>query len=204
MRRSLRPGDAGTRQVLDTVLRRSPAQPAFRWRASRRLAVLAYHGIDDAAGFERHLDHLRRAASPVSLEDVLDAVARRRGLPRRAVLITFDDGDRSVLDVAMPMLADRGMPAVAFVVAGLLDTTSPVWTREAAELVAAGGGRAPRTVALVRELKGLPDDERVARMDALRRASGRAVPSVRQLERGDLRVLASAGVAIGNHSLTQP
>jgi hypothetical protein len=84
MRRSLRPGDAGTRQVLDTVLRRSPAQPAFRWRASRRLAVLAYHGIDDAAGFERHLDHLRRAASPVSLEDVLATRSRAAGGCRAA------------------------------------------------------------------------------------------------------------------------
>lgn len=207
MRRSVpRPGDAGTRQVLDTVLRRSPAQPAFRWRASRRLAVLAYHGIDDAEGFERHLDHLRRTASPVSLEDVLDAIARRRGLPRRAVLITFDDGHRSVLDVATPMLVERGMPAAVFVVAGLLDTDAPVWTTEAAELVAVapGSARAPQTVALVRELKRLPDTERVARMDELRRASGRPAPSIRQLGRADLPVLESAGVAIGNHSLTHP
>ena len=34
--------------------------------------------------------------------------------------MTFDDGHRDVLDVAMPMLRERGIPAVAFAVAGLI------------------------------------------------------------------------------------
>lgn len=202
-----RPARETTRQTLDTVLRWSPVQPLFRWRASHRLVVLAYHGIDDPAGFERQLEHLRRTASPVSLDELCDSIAGRRGLPRRAVMITFDDGDRTVLDVAMPMLRERGLPAVAFVVAGLLDTDTPLWTTEAAELAPVDGSaadHASRATRFVRELKQLPDHERLSSIDLLRADSPRAPFTSRQLRREELPVLESAGISIGNHSLTHP
>jgi peptidoglycan/xylan/chitin deacetylase (PgdA/CDA1 family) len=36
-------------------------------------------------------------------------------LPERSVLVTFDDGDRSVLERALPIMAARGCPGVMFV-----------------------------------------------------------------------------------------
>ncbi|MFD0527450.1 hypothetical protein ACFQ1I_09740 [Kitasatospora arboriphila] len=63
---------------LDRALRRSPAQAWFRRRAARRLAVLGYHGIDDPAGFARHLDLLLETARPVSLQQVEEAVRTGR------------------------------------------------------------------------------------------------------------------------------
>lgn len=194
------------RSLADAGLSRSPAQPVFHWRASRRLAVLAYHGIDDPERFEQHLDYLRRRMHPVSLETVLGALRAGGGLPPRACLITFDDGHRSVLESALPLLRERSLPAAVFVVAGLIGTDHPFWWAEVKDLARAGGtvsglsGRTPDD--LVRALKRVPDDRRLDAIDELRGSAARTASPVAQLLRDELRVLESYGVAVGNHSMT--
>ncbi|MGH2737774.1 MAG: polysaccharide deacetylase family protein, partial [Actinomycetota bacterium] len=199
-------GRAGA--MLDVGLRHSPLQAIFQWRAERKLSVLAYHGIEQGERFEEHLAYLRGNAHPVSLEEVLDAIEGRRGLPLRAVLVTFDDGDRTVLDVALPTLRSAGTPGVAFVVAGLLDTDDPFWWEEVERLVLAGA-RLPElngqgAAHAVRTLKDIPDERRVRMIHDLR--SQRPDVRVRrpQLRASDLAALESGGIAVGNHSLTHP
>jgi peptidoglycan/xylan/chitin deacetylase (PgdA/CDA1 family) len=196
------------RAFVDGMLRRSPAQLAFRRLAARRLTVLAYHGVDDPASFRRQLDHLVAVARPVSLEEVVDALARRRPLPPRAVLVTFDDGHRSLLDAGLPLLRERGIPAVAFVVAGLLDTRTPFWWTEVEQLLARGGragtddGLTP--AALVKRLKAAPDAERLAAIAELRRTASAPAPPAPQLRREELPLLEAAGIAVENHTWSHP
>lgn len=193
---------------LDAVLYRSPAQPLFLWRASHRLTVLAYHGVDDPERFDQHLRYLTQVMHPVTIEDVCAAVERRRSLPKRAVLVTFDDGDRSLVDVALPLLRARRVPAVAFVVAGLIDTDQAPWWIDVAHWVQHGGvadglaNKAPQDV--VRTLKSLPDTHRLAALDQLRRTAKTPAPGVPQLRRDDLARLEAGGVTIGNHTFTHP
>ncbi|MEL1264744.1 poly-beta-1,6-N-acetyl-D-glucosamine N-deacetylase PgaB [Pseudoxanthomonas putridarboris] len=96
-----------------------------------RLLVLSYHDIrDDVArkgdpdayavgtqNFTAQLDWLSgQGYRPVSLSDV-EAVARgERRLPKKAVLLTFDDGLRSVYTHAFPLLRAYGYPALVAVV----------------------------------------------------------------------------------------
>jgi len=196
------------RAPLDGMLRRSPAQLAFRRLAARRLTVLAYHGVDDPDSFRRQLDHLVATACPVSLEEVAAAVARRRRLPPRAVLVTFDDGHRSLLDAGLPLLRERGIPAVAFVVAGLLDTETPFWWTEVEQLLARGGrtggdgGRPPSV--LVARLKAVPDAERLQAIAELRRTASGPAPPAPQLRRDELSLLEAAGIAVENHTWSHP
>jgi peptidoglycan/xylan/chitin deacetylase (PgdA/CDA1 family) len=199
--------NARTESWLDVALRLSPAQPFFHWTASRKLAVLAYHGVDQPERFEEHLDVLRRTAYVVSLEEALDVFEGRRSLPRRAVLITFDDGHRSVLDVGMPMLRERGLPAVVFVVAGVVDTDRPFWWAEVEDLVARGGSVRGMSQGsgrqVVSALKRASDDERRAALEELRGIVGPTTPMA-QLTGPELRTLESAGVAVGNHAWSHP
>lgn len=196
------------RAPFDAALRWSPAQLAFKRQAARRLTVLAYHGVGDADRFQRQLDHLARTMRPVSLDQVIEATTGRAELPRRAVLITFDDGERSVLETAAPLLRERGLPAVAFVVAGLLDTDEPFWWAEVEQLV--GMGASPRRHpdpdpgALVRRLKRAPDEERLAVITELRRASPGPRPRMPQLRSDELPVLEASGIAVGNHTASHP
>lgn len=114
-----------------------------RSSSSPRLSVLAYHAIDDLDGdqvldrysvpparFAAQLDHLEgRGWSFVSLDQVLAAFDGGPCLPRRAILLTFDDAYADLRDAACPVLSERGIPGLVFAVAGQIGGTN-VWDRE--------------------------------------------------------------------------
>ena len=193
---------------VDRIAVRSPAQTLFGRRARSKLAALAYHSVDDPERFALQMDVIKRAAHPVSLDDVLDAQAGRRPVPNRAVLVTFDDADATVAIHARPILAERGIPAVAFIVASVLDTDRSLWPAEARDLIR-HGGTADDVAGLdadaaVRRMKRLPDDRRLAALASLR-ASATAQPApTAQLSTHDLAGLQTAGIEIGNHTMTHP
>lgn len=170
--------------------------------------MLAYHDVADPERFAQQVEYLTSAMHPVSLDEVLAAQGGGQGLPRRAVLVTFDDGNRSVYEQALPVLREHGVPAALFVVAGLLDGKQPFWWVEAEELLRRGG-QTPilgevGPVAGVAALKRLPDERRLAALEQLRRSAGETPLEMPQLTRSELRVLESGGVRIGNHTLTHP
>ncbi|MFF8375720.1 polysaccharide deacetylase family protein [Streptomyces sp. NPDC015661] len=195
-------------QAPDAVLRRSPAQTWFHRRAAPRLAVLGYHGVEDPTTFEAHLDVLQRSFVPVSLEQVEEAAHGRRTLPAHSVLVTFDDGDRSVYTHALPMLAARGIPAVCFVIPGLVGVRAPFWWDEAEHLVRHGGTthRIPptRPELTPHTLKLLSERDRQLALSELRATATVSSPRPRQLTVGELRALEEGGVVVGNHTLNHP
>jgi colanic acid/amylovoran biosynthesis glycosyltransferase len=90
------------------------------------LRVLAYHRVmagnsepppaptlvsASPAEFERQVQYIARRYRAVSLDDVVAAQRGQRPLPRRAVLLTFDDAYRDFGDVAWPVLRHYGIPA---------------------------------------------------------------------------------------------
>ena len=124
------------------------------------------------------------------------------------MLITFDDGDRTVLETAGPLLHERAIPAVAFVVAGVLDTVTPFWWDEALQLAHARGtvrGRPVRDDAqLLRDLKGVADSVRLTALEELRRsasADGRRYPQLRSEE---LAVMEGMGIEVASHTNSHP
>lgn len=72
------------------------------------------------AKFEAALKFVSRYYSPVRLQDVLTN-CDGRGLPPRALLVTFDDAYASVVECAAPLCRQLGVPAVFFVNAAFLD-----------------------------------------------------------------------------------
>jgi peptidoglycan/xylan/chitin deacetylase (PgdA/CDA1 family) len=145
--------------------------------------------------------------SPISLDQL---VAAKRGgpLPKRSVLVTFDDGERSVLEVGAPLLAERNIPAIAFVVASLVGTSEPHWWNAVIELVSAGGNAGPELPtsghSLVRALKQVSNRKRLEALERLRDTAHRRPAPGRQLDATDLAELERLGVAVENHSLTHP
>src|SRR5262245_50727044 len=67
-----------------------------------------------ASTFDAQCRMLRDACTPISLDEWREAMAGRRELPPRAVLVTFDDGYRSVLTIGAPILRKHRVPAVVF------------------------------------------------------------------------------------------
>lgn len=65
--------------------------------------------------FEEQMRRLRRRHAVVPMAEVLDAVERGTALPRRAVLLTFDDAYADLADHAIPILETLKLPATLFV-----------------------------------------------------------------------------------------
>jgi peptidoglycan/xylan/chitin deacetylase (PgdA/CDA1 family) len=177
--------------------------PWFR----RRLVVLADHGVDDVGLFRRQTDYLRERMNPVAIDEVIAVQQGAGELPPRAVLVTFDDGDRTTYDHALPILRERGVPAVVFVVGGLIGTADPPWFHEARELVrrgaAASGITAGSPDEVVRVLKQVSNEERIRVMEQLRASIGERVTQA-QLRPEELREMEMGGIAVGNHTHTHP
>jgi peptidoglycan/xylan/chitin deacetylase (PgdA/CDA1 family) len=78
--------------------------------------TMPFEGLHVRAGELRaHLRLLRRTCHPISLAQWRAALAGGPPLPRRPVLITFDDGYRNTLQFGLPILRELGIPAVLFV-----------------------------------------------------------------------------------------
>jgi peptidoglycan/xylan/chitin deacetylase (PgdA/CDA1 family) len=83
----------------------------------------------------------------VSLYDLMAALALGQPLPRRAVVLTFDDGYRTLFDYAAPAMAPYGYTGTVFVVTQLMDenfTQYLTWP-QAEALYAAGWKIEPHT-----------------------------------------------------------
>ena len=69
------------------------------------------------SSFERQMAYLRdNGYESVDLADVVAWQRRLKELPPKPVVITFDDGDRSVLEFAFPILKRYGFKATLFIV----------------------------------------------------------------------------------------
>ena len=100
------------------------------------LRVLLYHKVNDGPTapltvsvslFDEQLTRLRELDyTVVDLDAVLAHYRDGRPLPRRPVLITFDDGYRDNLDNAAPVLQRHGYPSVIFVPIAYLDGPQPL------------------------------------------------------------------------------
>jgi GT2 family glycosyltransferase/peptidoglycan/xylan/chitin deacetylase (PgdA/CDA1 family) len=148
---------------LRTMEHRRGARRARRAAGFGAAVVLAFHAVADlgddpvlaeygvpARRFAAHLDRLsRRGWRFIDLDTLLAALDGRARLPRRALLVSFDDAYVDLLEVAAPLLAERGIPAVAFAVAGLTgglnEWDRPLGARPLRLLDAAGLRALPET-----------------------------------------------------------
>lgn len=125
---------AGVRACLAQQLRRSGAPEAIDVAGvlpDTPIPVLMYHRVADdgdpelaryrvtPAQFEHHMGWLKQQGfTPLSLDLLKAASTGGSQLPRRPVLITFDDGYSDFYDHAWPVLRTFAFPSVMFVVAG--------------------------------------------------------------------------------------
>jgi peptidoglycan/xylan/chitin deacetylase (PgdA/CDA1 family) len=100
-------------------------------RGEETLFVITYHRIlakpdpllesePDVATFRWQMEVLARCFNVLPLSQALKMLDAGR-LPPRAVCVTFDDGYRSVHDLALPVLKEFGLSATVFVTSGFLD-----------------------------------------------------------------------------------
>lgn len=99
-----------------------------------RARVLTYHRIADVphdpfsvspAAFEEQMRLIADEGRAISLDQLAEFVEGRGTVPVDACLVTIDDGLLSTLSEALPILQRTGVPAVAYVSAGLIGQDFP-------------------------------------------------------------------------------
>ena len=198
----------------------------------RSLLVLLWHSADRTwaypcrpgqgiDGLAQQLRWLQQVMTVVPLEPSLQALASGQRLPARAVALTFDDGYRDHLDLAVPLLERLGMPATFFLVPELLSREVRAWWEVLAWALASS--RKP-TVRWCREelpTRGAPGERSFRRMlpdlrTRPRHLTERAVSELVDFlepdgEPGDhdlfldwdgARQLVRRGFAIGSHTMS--
>lgn len=132
------------RAGLLTAISRLRARAPSPW-----LTVLTYHsirpdpgpfdgGVVDASvsSFERQMKMVRSLGTPITLSELRDALQWNRPLPRRPLLVTFDDGYRDNFDLALPILLRHRIRATFFVATGYVEDRRLFWWDKLAYLIA--------------------------------------------------------------------
>lgn len=198
-----------------------------------RLSILMYHrvlpepdpllpGQMHAELFDTHMRSLRAHFNCLPLGDAVERLGEGR-LPPRAACVTFDDGYRDNVDVALPILRRHEVPAIFFIATGYLDggrmfnDTVIEAIRGAKvdriDLADLDAGTLPlisleeRRAAVSTCLKAAKYRGFQARSDfvaELARRSGAVLPGNLMMDSPHVKVLADAGMEIGAHTVNHP
>jgi peptidoglycan/xylan/chitin deacetylase (PgdA/CDA1 family) len=202
-------------------------------RTSRGVPILAYHGVTagreeglrnrrrlhvPAALFDAHMEYLSQHWSPIPFRELLESFAHQRPLPPRSVVVTFDDGYRNVLTVALPLLLRHRVPATLFVMthegkepswidrleAAIEQTQAPslAWN-DAAYPLANPGERVQALEAVAADLDRQPSAREALLDEVLGRLGVRSLAEDDDRHRlgwDDVRRLRDRGLEIGSHA----
>jgi peptidoglycan/xylan/chitin deacetylase (PgdA/CDA1 family) len=187
-----------------------------------RNPIFMYHSTParSAHALERQLRVIARCCEVVPLEEIVADPARPGKRLRRRAALTFDDGLRSNVTVAYPLLRSLGLPATFFVCPGLIESGEWLWTHEmrrrlstlaapALRELAVHLGAPVAAAAIVDWMKRLPIAERQRAEADIRAATPRFCPSPAERAEFDLASwqelrLEPALVSIGSHTMRHP
>lgn len=202
-------------------------------RGARRLCILNYHRILETpdpmleeepalATFRWQMQLLADGFNVLPLREALAALASGK-LPPRAVCITFDDGYRSLHDLALPVLREFKLPATVFVTTGYVGSGN-MWNERIIDSVrrlpdgpldlgrlglssvtlADSDQRRQLIQDLTQRAKYLPLEERFVLIEKLEELAGGDAIENLMLSPDMIRALAAGGVEIGAHTVSHP
>ena len=109
---------------------------------TRDIPVLMYHSIDDTKGpysvtaekFKSDMDGLLKAGyTPVSYDEVVSFVHGDGSLPKKPVLITFDDGYKNNYEVVYPIVKEKNIKTGIFTIGSFIEYGDNAFTLDMAK-----------------------------------------------------------------------
>lgn len=194
--------------------------------------ILTYHRVlerpdpllptePDSRRFTAQMEVLASHCAVLPLPEAVQRL-REGTLPPAAACITFDDGYRNNLDVAVPVLRRLGLPATVFVTQGAIET-GIMWNdlvieavrgaQATMDLSAVGLGnvdlpplpdRAPVLLKVLEAFKYRSMQERWIGARELYQRITAALPPRLMLNEGELRLLVESGIDVGGHTVNHP
>lgn len=179
----------------------------------------------DAARFDAVCGWLKSWFNVLPLDE---AVRRLKNgtLPQRAMALTFDDGYADNHDVALPILKRHGLPCAFFIATGFLDG-GRMWNDTVIESVrrtplaglplqalglqglgetdvSSVPAKQAAIGAVIRAIKYLPVDHRLALTESLAALARVAPPTDLMMTSAQVREMRRAGMQIGAHTVSHP
>lgn len=200
-----------------------------------QVAILMYHRVGNQESlstvppirpqdFETQIAHLCRLFEVIHLDRLVQSIQGEKGLPKRAVVITFDDGYKDNYICAYPILKRYNVPATIFLTTGHIGTTNPFWwdkvayiiensTRATFDLDELGtyslrsSSEKSKTISrIVGGLKKVEDQKKELLIERLVNTLGMPLPANLGkeciLSWDDVREMNNGGIAFGTHSVT--
>lgn len=201
-----------------------------------RVAILMYHRVGDAhkhpwclspistQGFRNQARYLCQKYEMMSLDKLTQYIQEKRSLPKKAVVITFDDGYKDNYLNAYPILKKCNIPATIFLTTGHIGTGDLFWwdkvgyviqntVLERFELDGLGmyplqsiGDRLRAISTIERRLKQLSESEKNLLIEKLVTMSGVDIPpnlgNDLILSWNEVREMSDNGIAFGAHTVT--
>ncbi len=206
------------------------------------VVVLRYHSVQEnperlrdsislgivhsQAVFNSHMEWIARRYAPISLEEALHSLKESRPLPRRGVVVTFDDGYRDNITQAAPVLDGMHVPAAFYIVVDSVEkrrlpwfcrlrrafttTKQREWTDPGPRKTFVLDGSEARRLALVHASRccalqtGSTQEAAVARIELDLRVDAPEHEENPMMTWDDLRSLRQAGHIIGSHTMSHP
>lgn len=201
--------------------------------ARAKLLILMYHRVLpapdplvpdalDARTFDAHLRVLKERFNVLPLSEAARRL-KAGALPARAACITFDDGYRDNVEVALPILKRWGLTATFFIAVGFLGR-GRMWNDGVIEAVRAAGtgeldlapiglGRFSLATdterlqcisSLIGALKYLALPERLAKVEEIAAHVGEPLPEDLMMSPEQVRLLHAERMSVGAHTVNHP
>lgn len=212
----------------------------------RDLPILAYHRIYDvvdeakypfdidlisasSAQFRWQMNYIKRHFTPINFGILVAATEGKAKLPRRPIIVTFDDGFEDNYTHAFPILKEFDVPATVFLSTGYIGQPGTYWWDRLAYIInhippctlsipefkfaiTVGGDIAARRRGLhdfIWNVKYLSNPARIrvcAEMDELYGSYfvGEDLHMSRPMNWDQVREMAAAGIEFGSHTVTHP
>jgi peptidoglycan/xylan/chitin deacetylase (PgdA/CDA1 family) len=206
--------------------------------ASPQVVILLYHRISpdqdnlfftepvSPQSFEKQLEDLSRTYELLSLDKLACYIQQRKTLPKKALVITMDDGYKDNYLYAYPILKKYHAPATIFLATGHIGTERLFWYNKVQYIIHAtclveadvdGLGKfrlqsrenkLKASSIVVERLKRMPEREKNSLVDRLANALGVNIPDDlgREfvLSWDEVKEMSSDGIAFGAHTVSHP
>ncbi len=232
----------GKREALASLLCKSGLLKLLEKVSSgdRSLSILTYHGVQDidpldypfdtetvsasCQGFDSQMNFVKNNFDVIGFETLIEYKKGKTSLPKRPLIITFDDGFANNYQHAFPILKRHRLPATIFLVTGLVGTDEVFWWervvywekhaknfieiwKQLGHPVSSETGW--RKNGVLRYLKGMQDEDRLSLLSEMEKQFPIKEPAallslVRPLRWNEIIEMSQCGIAFGSHTVTHP
>lgn len=118
----------GRRDIYRHAFHRFGGMHALRWLHRKGVTVLMYHKFPaDRSLLQSQCEYFRRYHHVIGLTQLSQLLRERQRIPPGSVVLTIDDGHRSVYQHGYPVFAEFGFPATVYLTTGPIDDRGWLW-----------------------------------------------------------------------------